>query len=116
MERPTIEIELPVTKDKVVLKSWLTKAEADKTKEPVRTYYSLKHENPSEAAKVLLGEVLEQVESNVVETAVVSIDGVSTGIKEIVADLPEADYDAIIREIDRTVRPPKEPSQKSEAS
>lgn len=90
-ERPTIKIELPITKKVVILKEWITGREYEVMQEPIFNNADDKNVNKSDFMKTVIHKSLE--------TFLVSIDGVSENVLELALDLPYQDYDFVLQEI-----------------
>lgn len=107
IKAPTREVELPISKLKVVFKEWLTKAESEKIKEPLRES-NLVEVVDGKSTQRFNAKILHEVEMRTIEAAVVSIDGAGEGIKEMCLALPERDFDFLKEKIDEAISPPKE--------
>lgn len=117
--RPTTEVTLPATGAKVIFKSWLTKRESDKVREPLRRH-DVEIQDGKEGRKTKETvdiNMLKEMEQLTLEQAVISIDG---SAEKIIAKLygdeplegdkfvPESDFDFLKKSIDDTLSPPKD--------
>lgn len=90
-ERPTIKIELPITKQEVILKEWITGREYESMQEPIFNGSDDKNINKSDFMKTVI--------HNSLQAFLVSIGGITENVVEVALDLPYQDYDFILKEI-----------------
>ena len=104
MERETYKVILPVSKQEVVLKAWITGREKRDLKKP---YYDQIDSDESGALKdtQTRKQLTDKVENLIIETIVVSIGGNATNLVEQVLGLHSDDYDFIIKEINKITKP-----------
>lgn len=87
--RPTTKFELPITKQEVVIKEWLTGREYEVTQKPLLENYKKGIESVD-----LLG-----LNHRMVEAYTVSIGGKTEAILDTFLDLPSDDYQTILDKI-----------------
>ena len=87
-DRPTITIELPITKQQVLIKEWLTGREYEDTQSPM--YMALQKKEELD---------LKQFNHSTLSVYVISVGEVKENILETILDLPFDDYDFIIKSI-----------------
>jgi hypothetical protein len=89
MERPTQQFELPVSKKIVVTKEWITGREFEIMQKPVLDNYK----KGIEAIDII------GVNHSGIEAYVVSVDGKTENVLDLVLDLPSEDYSFVIGKI-----------------
>jgi hypothetical protein len=89
MDRPTNQFELPITKKIVVAKDWITGREFEIMQKPVLENYKKGIESID-----IIG-----VNHSAIEAYVVSVDGKTEGVLDLVLDLPSEDYNFVIGKI-----------------
>lgn len=88
-ERPTVKIELPITKQEAVVREWLTGREYEEMQKPF--YESVKKgEN---------GLDMQYLTHQTLLAYVVSVGGKTENILETILDLPFDDYNAILQRV-----------------
>lgn len=87
-DRPTITIELPITKSEVILKEWITGREYEETQKPI--YDSLQKKEELN---------MQEFNHSTLLVYVVSVGGSKEMILDTILDLPFDDYNFIIKSI-----------------
>jgi hypothetical protein len=103
MERENIERLTPVEKHKCILKAWLTGREKRAISEVL-----LKGANflSDEGTKpTFSGELINKAQDIAITTVLVSIDGKTEDILNIVLDMRGEDFDFIVEEISKVTNP-----------
>ena len=106
MNAPIRTITLPISKAEVVFKEWLTKAESEEVREPIR-----RNEIEVSEGKTMqrfVASVMTEIEHLTISKAVVSVNGSSKNVLADCLDLPEKDYDFLKKTIDDCLEPPKD--------
>ena len=101
MERPTKQVVLPVTKQVVEIKEWITGRESELIFSATAKHYKMKPDSYGTGAPSEIdGTIVLEMYHKYIEAYVVSIDKKSENLLEIALDLPSTDYDFLIKEID----------------
>lgn len=103
MNRETRTIITPVGKHKVVLKSWITGREKRALLKPFtdNIEVSVGEQGKSEFKTKEASSVIEKAANLVIETIIVSIDGKTEGILDLVLDMRNKDYGFVMSELDK---------------
>ncbi|GEM_PF-3480458 len=107
----TKEIETPVGKHKVVIKTMLTGAERERV-----TNAPMKFTKTEDGQKFTVTDMekLALAEKHaLLEVSIVSIDGGTTSLLEIARKMYEADYDFVYNQIVETQKKMKEPTSQA---
>jgi len=94
LERPKKEIKTP-NGHLVVINTYLTGGESDTLKELIWGSIGLDIEH-QKVANTMPGSALLQQERKTLEFMVVSVDGVAADVINLLRDLPQEDYQAVV--------------------
>lgn len=110
MEREYITIDTPVSKTKVVLKSWLTGRE----KRTIQAVY-LNEASFKDNAVEIKGDLVSKAQDEAIRTIVVSVGDVKGEPEKVLnalLDLHDDDYQTVIAEINKLTREKDEETAK----
>jgi hypothetical protein len=101
MERQTKQVTLPVTKQMVEIKEWITGRESEMIFSATAKHYKMKPDSYGAGAPSEIdGTIVLEMYHKYIEAYVISIDKKTENLLDIALDLPSADYDFLIKEID----------------
>ena len=102
MERETKEIIIPVGKNKIIIKSWLTGRERRAIRSVLLEEVKFGQTGEGEVAPEynIQGSVLNKAQDKAFESVIVSIDGNSDDIVNNILDMRDKDFDFVVKEID----------------
>ena len=107
-ERETKEIVTPIGAIKVVLKSWLTGRESREIRSVLldNVDFSAVPKDANQESDLvpdykIKGSVLEEAQDKAFETVIVSVDGKTEKVADIVLDMRDEDFDFVVKEIDK---------------
>lgn len=107
MERETKTVKTPGGHD-LVLKTYLTGRESNELKSLLFSSVKI-NSSDAEAGNVAIGDISGQLvldqERKSIELLVVSLDGTAEGATDRILDLPEAEYAAVVEEINKIRSP-----------
>ena len=108
MEREFKEIETPIGKNKIKIKSWLTGFEKRKIQSIFlnNTEFSMSGEN-ADLGKIK-GDVLSKSQDVTIEQVICSVDEKTEGILDLIGELHYKDFDFVLSEIDKIHNDKKE--------
>ncbi len=99
MERETIKITTPISKQVIELMAWLTGGEKRKITSAVIDNTTVSGKEMKEF--VLKGDVINKAQDVTFETVVINIDGNKENIVQSVLDMRSQDFDFIVSEINK---------------
>ena len=114
-ERETKTIITPISNQEVIIKTWLTGRERRairsvyldtlevKGEEDIVANSSEESEKKVGATYAITGELLNKAQDKQIETIIISIDGITEGLVDIVLDMRDEDMDSIMEEISKIV-------------
>ncbi len=101
MERPTIDLTLPITKLPVKIKEWITGRESELIFSATAKHYKMKPDSYGTGAPSEIdGTIVLEMYHKYIEAYVLSIDGKTENLLDVALELPSGDYDFLIKEID----------------
>jgi len=103
MDRETKTITTPLDKHVVVIKSWITGREKRALVKPFTeaVEVSVGAGGKSEFKSKEAGSVIEKAANLVIETIVVSVNGKTEGILNLILDMKSQDTDFVVKELDK---------------
>lgn len=117
MERDYKEIETPIEKKKIKLKTWLTGFEKRKIQNVwfEATKFNLEKGMKNATMDGLSGAILPKAQDVAIEVVVESIDGNKENILETIGNMHEKDFDFVLAEIDKVSKPEPMDGKKKES-
>jgi len=101
MERQTKQVTLPVTKQMVEIKEWITGRESELIFSATAKHYKMKPDSfGAGAPSEIDGTIVLEMYHKYIEAYVVSIGGQKENLLDVALELPSPDYDFLIKEID----------------
>ena len=107
MEREIIKIVTPISKQEIVLKAWLTGREKRALNQPYMANL-VEDANGEMKPKEVTGDFINQVEDLAIKTIVVSVDGKTEDVLDLILDLKAEDFNFVVRAINNLTNPKKE--------
>jgi len=107
MNRETREIIVPISKRKVLIKSWITAGEDQEIQSVMFKEMKMKVSGKDFNFDSIDGTCILEREKKCMEMLIESIDGKSENIMDTMLAMDKRDYDIVKREIDKIVDPEK---------
>ncbi len=104
MERQTKEITTPINKDVVIIKEWITGREYDEIQKPMTNVKMVIDSEGVSKGEIEAGEATRQSVKIAIEKIVVSVNGESKNVYDLVGNLRKEDYQFVLKEIDNIVK------------
>ena len=107
MDRETKQIETPVGKQKVVIKTYLTGRERREINAPFLSHAEISADAVAGATpsiKGIKGSIIAEVQNITFNLIVVEIDGNKENIADRILDMREEDFNYIVSEIDNITK------------
>jgi len=103
MSRETKKIITPIDKHVVTIKAWITGREKRALIKPFTSaiQVSVGKEEKAEFKSREAGSVIEKAANLVIETIVVSVDGKTEGVLDLILDMKSKDTDFVVKELDK---------------
>ena len=102
MERETKELIMPVSKQKVIIKSWLVAREKRVIK---NAFLGGSVVNPDTEKLEISDGATDRLEDAQIEVGVVSVDGSLEGLKDVCLDMRSEDFDFLMKEVSAVTSP-----------
>jgi hypothetical protein len=97
-----MEILTP-NKTKVVLKDWITGRDDEDIQRPITAVKFQIGASGAGSGEINAGEAMEKSKHIAIEKVVISIDGKTENVLDLVLDLPKKDYQFVMKEVDKVV-------------
>lgn len=99
-DRPTFQIETPFGSHKVVIREWITGRERAHIQEPIMSAVQIKPQLQGgqaslSAKEIEAGGLMAESERRELATFVVSVDGKTENVADLVLDMHEKDTEAV---------------------
>lgn len=114
-KRPTVDIELPITKKKVVIKEYLTRSEERQIKNMMMGDVKFKYRGKQAESTEILASKSDLSEDKTIELMVVSVDGEtdhSVFMPLLLEELPGKDFNFLRKRIDDLTKDEDEDNEK----
>lgn len=98
-----MEIITPVNKVKVQLKDWITGRDEVEIQRPITAIKFQIESSGKGAGEIDVGEATEKSKRAAIEKVVISVDGKTEGILDLVLDMHKQDYLFVMKEIDKVI-------------
>lgn len=101
-QRPTKEITTPIDGKKVILKEWVTGAEMRQIE---AVYIEGANYDPNSTERPrMTAETYLRASNKTIEMVVISVDGITENIADLVIEMKKPDYDFVLAEIDAVTK------------
>lgn len=103
-ERETKTIETPIGKNKIVVKSWISGREKRALSRVFLENVAVGGGTSNTKETLNSADLIERAENLALETLIVSIDDSNEKVVDKILDMKSADYDFIIKEINKITK------------
>ena len=93
----------PINKHKIVLKEFITGRDDEEIQKPITDVKFQMGSRGEGIAEINAGEAIKQSKHIAIQKVVISIDGKTDDILNLVLDMPKKDYQFVLEEVDKVV-------------
>ena len=105
-------LETPVSKQKVIIKAWLTGREKREINSVLFAETSFSTEQLKNPDIAINSNLINKMQDKLLETVVISVDDKTDKVVETILDMRSQDFDFVISEIDKVTKSDEELKKK----
>ena len=98
-----MQIETPIGKNKVELKEWITGRDERDIQRPITSVKLQIGIKGAGTGEIDVGKAMEESKNEAIKKVIVSIDGKTEGILDLVLDMHKKDFEFVMAEVDKVI-------------